>query len=192
MNKTLVTVLGLALVAPAHATDNAGATAASPQDTAAIPDSAAAPAAVRSSGTLARAALTTAVIDREPADNITQLAADKEKIYYFTEVKNMAGQTVTHRWEHNGKIVSEVKLDIGGPRWRVYSSKTLNPGLTGDWKVSVVDANGATVGANTFAYTAAAATATPAANTATNSGAQPTPAVLNGGGAPSTTAAPTR
>lgn len=190
MNKILITVLGFALVAPLHAADNAGTAAAPAPNANAIDDASAAPAgtAARSTGTLARAALTTAVIDREPADNITQLSADKEKIYYFTEVKDMAGQTVTHRWEHNGKVMSEVKFDIGGPRWRVYSSKTLTPSLTGDWKVSVVDANGATVGTNTFAYTGAAA-ATPAANT--GGGAQAAPAVLNSD-SPTGTAAPTR
>ena len=188
MNKTLMTVLGFALVAPLHAADNTGNTAPA-QNASAMGDAAApADAAARSTGTLARAALTTAVIDREPADNITQVSADKEKIYYFTEVKDMAGQTVTHRWEHNGKVMSEVKFDIGGPRWRVYSSKTLSPNLAGDWKVSVVDANGATVGANTFAYTGAAAT-TPTANT--GAGVQATPAVLNSEG-PAAGAAPTR
>ena len=55
--------------------------------------------------------------------------------------------------------MSETSFDIGGDRWRVYSNKTLDPNLTGEWKVSVVDEAGATLGANTFTYETAKAPA---------------------------------
>jgi hypothetical protein len=46
----------------------------------------------------------------------------------------------------------------------VYSNKTLDPNQTGEWKVSVVDENGSTLGASTFTYEAvSAAPAQPAA-----------------------------
>ena len=112
-------------------------------------------------GWIARSALTSAVEDREPVDSLNNLSNDSTSIYYFTEVRDMAGQTVTHRWEYGDQVMAEVEFEIGGPRWRVYSSKNLQPGWTGDWKVSVVDAAGNPLSVNTFVYTEApAATST--------------------------------
>ena len=64
----------------------------------------------------------------------------------------MAGQSVTHRWEYNGKIILEVPIKVGTSRWRAYSTKTLFPSWVGEWKVSVVDAAGGTLSVNTFTY----------------------------------------
>jgi hypothetical protein len=108
------------------------------------------------SGWVARAALTTAVQDREPIDSVSSLSNDKTTLYYFTEVRDMAGQTIKHRWEHNGEVMAEVEFQIGGPRWRIYSSKTLVPTWLGDWKVSATDAAGNPLSVNNFVYTEAA------------------------------------
>jgi D-Tyr-tRNAtyr deacylase len=67
----------------------------------------------------------------------------------------MQGQTVTHRWERGDKVMSEVKFEVGSARWRVFSSKRLDPSWTGEWKVSVIDTNGSTLSASTFTYAAA-------------------------------------
>ena len=80
------------------------------------------------------------------------LVKAENRIYYFTEIRDMAGQTVTHRWEHDGQVMAEVPFEVGGDRWRVYSSKNLEPSWTGEWKASVVDGSGATLSANTFTY----------------------------------------
>ena len=118
------------------------------------------PAASQAPGTVARAAFTSAIEEREPTDNVNNLTTENDKIFYFTEIRDMAGRTVTHRWEHNGQVMAEVPFEIRGNRWRVYSSKTLDPSLTGQWKASVVDANGSTLSANTFSYDKAASGAT--------------------------------
>jgi hypothetical protein len=104
---------------------------------------------------VARAQFTTNVIDREPVDDVTELTNDIDKILFFTELRSMTGQTVTHRWEYNGSVMAEVSFDIGGPRWRVYSSKNLLPSQTGEWKVSVVDGAGDIITEKTFNYTEA-------------------------------------
>ena len=115
-------------------------------------------------GTVARSAFTSGIEDREPIDEVGSLESTQNRIYYFTEIRDMSGQTVTHRWEHNGQVMAEVPFEIGGDRWRVYSSKSLEPSWTGEWKASVVDGSGATLSANTFTYTEAeAAPAAPAA-----------------------------
>jgi hypothetical protein len=107
-------------------------------------------------GSVARTVFTSQIIDREPTDDITSLANDKHRIYFFTDLRGMAGQIITHQWEYNGKVMAEVKFKVGeGPRWRVYSSKNLLPEWTGNWKVSVVDEAGHTLATGAFEYTQA-------------------------------------
>jgi hypothetical protein len=120
------------------------------------------PAAAVSTGTVARAQFTNAIQDREPADNVTAVDTGANQIYYFTELRGMAGQTVAHRWEHDGKVMFEQKFDVGSDRWRTYSSKSLYPNQAGEWKASVIDAGGATLSSNTFNLAAPAPAATPA------------------------------
>ncbi|MBW9276046.1 MAG: DUF2914 domain-containing protein, partial [Candidatus Thiodiazotropha sp. (ex. Lucinisca nassula)] len=87
---------------------------------------------------VARAQFTTAVVDREPVDQVVKLDAQATRIFFFTDLRNLQGRTVTHRWEFDGQIVSEVDFEVGGPRWRVNSAKSLNPGESGKWTVFVV------------------------------------------------------
>jgi hypothetical protein len=166
---TRVIALLTALVAlPAFADEYTLPAASSPatQPAAAAP-AAAAPAAA--TGTVARAQFTSAVENREPVDKVTNLINDKTEIYFFSELKNLDNHKVTHRWEHEGKTAFEKSFDVGGNRWRVFSGVTLDPAQTGEWKVSVVDENGATIDTASLSYQAApaaepAATAPPAAS----------------------------
>ena len=112
-------------------------------------------AAVASAGGVARAAFSHDIENREPVGTLTELTNDENKIFYFTELKGLSGQTVKHRWEYNGQVMAEIPFEIGGDRWRVYSSKQLDPIWLGEWKVSVVDEGGATLSVNTFRYKAA-------------------------------------
>jgi hypothetical protein len=182
MIKSLVTFVGLLALTPAYAEQPAAA----PTEPAAAPamaepapaEPAAAPAAA-TEGEVARAQFTTAIQDREPVDQLSALPSNSENIYFFTELKGLEGQTVTHRWEHNGEVMAEVKFDVGGPRWRVYSSKRLDPSWLGEWKVSVIDANGGTLSANTFSV-----------NPAPAESAEPAPAAAPAAPAPALPTAP--
>lgn len=109
-------------------------------------------AAVPIPGTVTRSRLTRDIKDLEPVDSVSTLTNDLTRIIYFTEIHDMAGQTVTHRWEYNGKIILEVPIKVETSRWRAYSTKTLDPTWVGEWKVSVVDAAGGTLSVNTFSY----------------------------------------
>ena len=145
MKKLTLMLAGMLLALPVHAAEM---TATEATDT-----TTAAPASKQmSQGEVARASFTTAVNDREPIDSISSLANDKNKIYYFTELRNMTGKTIKHRWEYNGKVMAEVPFSIGGPRWRTFSSKTLDPIWQGEWKVSVIDESGNTLSVSTFTY----------------------------------------
>ena len=114
------------------------------------PASARAPVLI--AGSVTRTLFTREVKDLEPVDTVSVLTNDKTRITYFTEIHGMAGQTITHRWEFNGKIVLEKKHEVESSRWRAYTSKTLDPAWLGEWKASVVDAAGGTLSVNTFTY----------------------------------------
>lgn len=90
---------------------------------------------------VSRHQFTTNVENREPVDTLTS-AANINPLYYFTELMNYQGQTVTHRWSYEGETMAEVTFDVGGPRWRVFSSKQLLPEWTGEWLVDVIDEEG--------------------------------------------------
>jgi len=112
-------------------------------------------AAPTASDHVARAVFTSEIQGREPTDTLTSLSNDKNKVYFFTDLRGLGGQAVTHRWEYEGKTMSEVNFNVGGPHWRVWSSKTLLPQWTGQWRVLVIDGDGNTVGESSFDYTAA-------------------------------------
>ena len=108
------------------------------------------------SDAIKRATFTTAVVDREPTDDIDSLSTAADQIFFFTEVVGMQGKQITHRWIYGDKVMAEVPFEIGGQRWRVYSSKKLLPAWAGTWKVDVVDDAGKTLREDTFVYVASA------------------------------------
>ncbi len=101
---------------------------------------------------VARAIVTSGISEREPVDDVNQLAADAGQAYFFTELRGMQGQRVVHRWEHKGQVMAEVGFDVNGPRWRVWSSKNLMPEWTGVWTLSVVDGAGEVMVSRDFIY----------------------------------------
>jgi hypothetical protein len=113
---------------------------------------AAEPSGEAGSGWVKRAAFTTAVMEREPQDEIRQLTNDFVEVFFFTELRGFQGETVTHRWEYGGEVVAEVPIQVGGPRWRAHSSKQLDPEQLGEWTASVVDASGRVIESQSFVY----------------------------------------
>lgn len=92
---------------------------------------------------VARAALTTAVIEREPVDAlgpvVTGDGSELQRLYFFTELRQLQGQRVRHRWIAGDRIQAEVPFEVGGAwRWRVYSSKQLLAAQAGPWRVQLV------------------------------------------------------
>ena len=63
----------------------------------------------------------------------------------------MSGSQVTHRWKLDGDVMAEIPFDIGGDRWRVWSSKRLMPGFDGTWTAEVVQ-DGKVVTSRSFRY----------------------------------------
>ncbi|NND65442.1 MAG: DUF2914 domain-containing protein [Gammaproteobacteria bacterium] len=96
---------------------------------------------------VARAQLTTAVQDREPMDNLGNAidlnATPIEKVFFFSELSNLANQKVVHRWVFKDQTAASIAFNVGNSNsWRVYSSKTLAEWMTGDWRIELVHSNG--------------------------------------------------
>ena len=87
----------------------------------------------------------------------TQLALDTDEpttLYYFTDVRGMAGKTVLHRWLYRGKVISEVSMQVGaGWLAALHSSVTVAPNMTGHWDVLVCDASGKALEQESFEVT---------------------------------------
>lgn len=158
-----VVLIGAATVLPAAAVVQA-------QTTSAAPSAATAAAATAS---VSQAQFTTAVSNREPADNITTLDNSHNQVTFFTVLNGATGQTITHRWQYQGQTRSEVKFEPKANHWRVWSTKTLLPGQTGTWTVQVVDGSGNVLASKTFDYTAAAGAAPNATHKVMNTTAAP-------------------
>lgn len=118
--------------------------------------------AVSAAENISRSAFTSGVENREPIDKLGQLTNDVEKVYFFTEIKGMSGHTITHRWEHSGDVKAEVKFKVGSDRWRIWSSKNLQPQWVGEWIVTVMDDEGKTLAEESMAYVPVEAMDTPA------------------------------
>jgi hypothetical protein len=108
--------------------------------------------AISAEQSISRAQFTSAVLDREPTDDLTAIDPAAEKIFFFTELRNMDGSSVTHRWTLNGAVMAEVSFKVRASRWRVYSSKTLLPEWRGEWVVDVLDESGTILETRTVGY----------------------------------------
>ncbi len=106
----------------------------------------------RAGGKITRGLFTTEVIDREPVDQVLILPNDTKTVYFFTELRHFEGQKITHRWEYEGNLVLEKQFEVVGPRWRIYSKKVLNPRMTGEWTVTVLNERGWPIYVDKFRY----------------------------------------
>ncbi len=109
-------------------------------------------------GWVERAMFTTAVENREPVDQVAILPDTDGQVFFFTDLRELQGRTITHRWEYQGQVMAEVAFEVNGPRWRVFSLKSLDPGQLGKWTVIVVDESGWPLRAAIFEYRASGGT----------------------------------
>ena len=105
---------------------------------------------------VARAHFTSGIEAREPVDRVKKIFhSDGQKLkrlYYFTELRGMKGDSIIHRWDHRGRTVANLTFNISGDRWRVYSSKNLPSSMKGRWNVVVTDSSGNPLVSESFVY----------------------------------------
>jgi hypothetical protein len=97
-------------------------------------------------GQVVRGGLAKYIIHKEPFGNVSlplQLGKkDRQKLYYFTELKDMSGQQVYHEWLYKGKSVFKRPIRITERRWRTSTHKSIGSNALGDWSVRLTGANG--------------------------------------------------
>jgi hypothetical protein len=93
------------------------------------------------------------VEDRVPINIVEEADNSLGKIYFFTNIRNLDGERITHRWIYKDKIMADVSFDINGPRWRVWSSKNFWYTWIGEWKVQVLRMDGSILYEKIFNYT---------------------------------------
>lgn len=94
------------------------------------------PAPQAALGKVSRSTFTSSILAREPIDTLNQIPAG-QKVHYFTELSELQGHIVTHQWERDGVFQLGLQFPVGGPRWRVHSTKTIGPNMVGTWTVTV-------------------------------------------------------
>ena len=89
-----------------------------------------------------RVAFTTAIDNKEPINNLQVIDRhDSQTIFFFSELKNLQGKRITHRWSFNGNVIYQKGFAVGGSRWRVWTEKAITP-FDGVVTVELVDAAG--------------------------------------------------
>lgn len=81
------------------------------------------------------------IVDRMPEGAGSAFPADVGEVFCWTRVSGAAGSTIQHVWIHEGTEFP-VTLDIGGSPWRTWSSKSIPPEWSGEWRVEVRDGEG--------------------------------------------------
>ncbi len=92
---------------------------------------------------ITQAQLTTNIRNRTPVDNI-QSSIDMNaegllRIYLFTEMQDLVGNTLYHSWYRNGKRMARVPISVRNRSARASSSKFIDRFMTGNWTVEVRD-----------------------------------------------------
>ena len=110
-------------------------------------------ASTASAGEVSRAMFTLGVEDREPVLSVDSMNSDSyNSISFFTELNELDGHNVTHQWTYNDEVMFEKTFEVKGPRWRVWTSKTLVPSWTGSWTVNVLDDDRSVLQSRSFEY----------------------------------------
>jgi hypothetical protein len=58
-------------------------------------------------------------------------------VYFFTELRGLAGRPIAHRWQWEGRIVQDRAVRPASQAWRAYTAKAID--RPGSWQVAVVD-----------------------------------------------------
>ena len=103
-------------------------------------------------GDVNRAQFTSQIENREPVDQLVSVPAEMQKAFYFTELLDFKGETITHQWMFQGQEMYRLSFEVKGPRWRVWSSKRMLPRWSGSWTVNVLDSNDHIIKHDSFVY----------------------------------------
>lgn len=90
-------------------------------------------------------AVTTKVVKGNPIDSVRRISSSSVKsLYCFTRISapQDTETTIKHVWYLNDEVVAEDTMPVKGAHWRTYSSKTVERGLSGEWRCEALDSEG--------------------------------------------------
>jgi len=99
--------------------------------------------AMASASVTVEGTLTTAISERQPVDQVTELPPNVTRLYCFTRI--LGGEevgTVVHVWYWGDREMARVELPVRSDDWRTWSSKNVLPEWHGNWRVEVLDTAG--------------------------------------------------
>lgn len=103
-------------------------------------------------GDVIRAMFTTKLKNNEPVNEVLIIENTVRKIYFFSAVKGMQGQTITHRWETRGEKVFVQRFKVSSNSENLISQIELDPSRIGEWMVVMSDEKGWPIKATMFKY----------------------------------------
>ena len=92
---------------------------------------------------VAEAVITTAVVEREPIDEVKVFPRENGRLYCFTRIVGAEEPTfVYHLWYRGEQLMSRVALPVNSSSWRTWSLKPVEEDEPGKWRVEIEDEGG--------------------------------------------------
>ena len=85
------------------------------------------------------------VSNREPKGELNEIsftADGSAAVWVYSEIIDKKGSRFKYVWLHGGNQIATVPINVGGNRWRSYSSKLINQSMSGAWRVELQDGKG--------------------------------------------------
>ena len=98
-------------------------------------------------------AVTTKIVKGNPIDSVHRISSSSVKaLYCFTRLASDVemNTSIKHVWYQDGVKVAEYDLPAKGLKWRTYSKKAVEKGLSGEWRVDALDSSGKLLKSVTF------------------------------------------
>lgn len=109
---------------------------------------------------VAEVAVCRKVVERNPVEPGGSFPSGVGRLFCFTDVRDAGpSELIYHRWYLGDELVSEVPMEVRGPRWRCWSEKTILPGWSGSARVEIVTEEGEVLAEESFVLAAASPSA---------------------------------
>ncbi|MDD2759841.1 MAG: DUF2914 domain-containing protein, partial [Methylomonas sp.] len=93
-----------------------------------------------------RASLNTEPHYGEPGEPVPSPVIIKQdhsvELYYFSEIKNMKGRVLFHRWLKNGQTAYKKQFSVEADKFKLISSRKFEHKDAGEWQVVLIDNKG--------------------------------------------------
>ncbi|MCQ8102806.1 DUF2914 domain-containing protein [Methylomonas sp. SURF-2] len=104
------------------------------------------PAAIIYDRRVIRASLNGAPKNDEPGEPIKQPltpgAGESTELFYFSQIKNLNGNTLFHVWYKDGRLVNKKQFEVKAANAKLISSRKLTLKDAGEWQVLLTDIKG--------------------------------------------------